>query len=780
MGELTWIARYPELYLKEVKSIENLYPRLEKCEVLLEEGILAYHGEIPVRLSSGTKWKKILLKYPRMFPISLPQITPLESLPDKEPHGNLTYLLVSARHQMSNRSLCLVERDPFGEAGVVRGVDILGRAKKWFVSVETGFNPYDSLEADLQSHLPKAGDILLGPDFYSDKLKVGGYFYAFPYLLSSGKAKKYVGLAYSSEFEADSGGVAKFKDCRNTLQIPFPWIGSRLWDAAEKLGNNSNALNEVLKSCGLIRGVWWNLDKEPLPPRNGNDILELICDANDSEESEKTINSFKTDITTETHLYIGLRYPNRKDGYEWLMCKLPIRNAQQNTPSIIPTNAKLNLFKNAPVFSLYVHSLTQKELLLRNEGRFPKKISESKISLFGVGSVGSTIADLLNKAGVGQLNLFDYDTLQTGNVIRHQNGIEDFGEPKVLTTSWKLAKHNPFTEVNLFNTNLLDSYQKIEDALSFQNDFVISSTADEPLETAINEVAVLSKKTVYYVRAMRGGTAGRIFRVTPGRDACRYCLTHYLTDSNNEFKEWLKIPELENTILSFECGNPILAASGIDLTFISSLCSKLVIEDIEKNFGDENHWLWSSESIEGHPDLQNPYKMVSKQIPPIPDCPFCSEPDIKEVSIPSNVQNKIEQLAIQAKENETGGILVGYFDENNVAIVTNASDPGPNSIMTPKKFLKDTEYTQTWLEKQIRESSESIEYIGEWHSHTNGDTSPSTTDIESLTGIMESPNYLCETPVMLILGTKEQKVIEKSAYVFVQNRPFQQIEYKSS
>ncbi len=529
----------------------------------------------------------------------------------------------------------------------------------------------------------------------------------------------------------------------------------------------------------IIRGFWWDLKKEPKPPRTGFDILKLISDVENRESLEKALDSFYPDLRTEQFLFIGLRFPARQGGFDWLFCCAQLRAARETYPLILNFENKLELFKNAGITVLFRHPVRQQELMLRNRGRVPVNISEKKISLFGVGAVGSVIADLLAKAGVGELKLFDYDILETGNVIRHQSGIEHFGESKVLATYWNLVQHNPFIKVSRKRWNLSESYEAIDIALS-DCDLVISSTANEPLETAVNEVAVIKKQPVYYVRAMRGGSAGRIFRVIPGRDACRYCISQYISDLAGEFSEWLNVAELEDTLLSFECGNPILAASGVDLTIISSICSKIVLEDVEKNFGDDNHWLWTSEPVAAHPALSWAYCLSARQIPPSPACPFCSKPPVRIAYIPPEIQTKMEGLAIQSGINETGGILVGYFDDEKNAIVTDASDPGPNAVCLPTKFLKDTVYTQQWLENQIKSSARPIEYIGEWHSHTNGDTTPSITDITSLTGIAESPNYLCQTPIMLILGSNGAEIIKKSAYCFSQERPFQEIEYGNS
>ena len=137
------------------------------------------------------------------------------------------------------------------------------------------------------------------------------------------------------------------------------------------------------------------------------------------------------------------------------------------------------------------------------------------------------------------------------------------------------------------------------------------------------------------------------------------------------------------------------------------------------------------------------------------------------------------RTAISSGENETGGILVGYFSDDSSAIVTGASDAGPNAESSPTHFSRDVEHTQRWLEKQIRASKMRVEYIGEWHSHPSEDTNPSITDITSLAGIANAENYLCNKPVALILGCVEGNVVRRSAYSIAPKRPYRAIEYST-
>jgi hypothetical protein len=254
MNNLSWITLYPELYREERHLVEKQYPSLKFCRAAYDVGRIVYHGELDVHDSAGVTKHRIVLHYPALFPYHPPIVTPVKTLPGNEPHSGwvIEPMIISARHQMAGGNLCLVESDPFrGSPEITRGIDVLRKARAWFFGVKSGHNPYDSLEADLQAHLNKGGDILIGPEFYSNELHKGGYFYAARILeMPMINIGRFVALAYSSDFE----DVAKFKDCRASLERPFPWIQSNIWDVAQQLSVDNVAFRDLVASTMVMVG----------------------------------------------------------------------------------------------------------------------------------------------------------------------------------------------------------------------------------------------------------------------------------------------------------------------------------------------------------------------------------------------------------------------------------------------------------------------------------------------------------------------------------------------
>lgn len=78
-------------------------------------------------------------------------------------------------------------------------------------------------------------------------------------------------------------------------------------------------------------------------------------------------------------------------------------------------------------------------------------LQSKTVTIVGCGSLGSGIATLLAKAGVGGLNLVDPELLSSENVSRHDLGLFDVGHPKATALADRLRADFPhIREVNGF------------------------------------------------------------------------------------------------------------------------------------------------------------------------------------------------------------------------------------------------------------------------------------------------------------------------------------------
>ena len=213
-----------------------------------------------------------------------------------------------------------------------------------------------------------------------------------------------------------------------------------------------------------------------------------------------------------------------------------------------------------------------------------KKLQNLKITIIGIGGLGSYIAVLLSAMGVKNIKLVDADTVNISNFTRQIFfTVNDFAKsiPKVKSLERYINLFNP--EVNVqsvcryLNTKL-DAEQIIDD----DTDIVIQ-TADKPkgfLERIINEICI--KKNISYIFS-HGGNIGPFY--VPGiSKTCYLCLEKLLNEeSSNLYDAFIKNFDnnMETVTDSFVLG-PLRGAFYIISEIIRYVVDKNSITIIDK------------------------------------------------------------------------------------------------------------------------------------------------------------------------------------------------------
>ena len=83
-------------------------------------------------------------------------------------------------------------------------------------------------------------------------------------------------------------------------------------------------------------------------------------------------------------------------------------------------------------------------------GRLPQNVRSASFAVIGVGALGSAIAELLARAGVGELLLIDCDTLKVGNLVRHTLTMSDL-EKKADAMAARLVGVSPNVQVDFMS-----------------------------------------------------------------------------------------------------------------------------------------------------------------------------------------------------------------------------------------------------------------------------------------------------------------------------------------
>ena len=80
-----------------------------------------------------------------------------------------------------------------------------------------------------------------------------------------------------------------------------------------------------------------------------------------------------------------------------------------------------------------------------------EKLGKTKIALFGLGGVGSFVAEALIRSGIGAIDIFDNDTVDITNINRQLIATEStVGRLKTEVTAERLKDINPAVSVGEF------------------------------------------------------------------------------------------------------------------------------------------------------------------------------------------------------------------------------------------------------------------------------------------------------------------------------------------
>lgn len=95
---------------------------------------------------------------------------------------------------------------------------------------------------------------------------------------------------------------------------------------------------------------------------------------------------------------------------------------------------------------------TKQELYAALEQRHGKarqeKFKQARVAICGLGGLGSAIAIMLARAGIGQLHLIDFDAVDISNLNRQQYFISQIGKPKTEALKENLLQISPYLTIH--------------------------------------------------------------------------------------------------------------------------------------------------------------------------------------------------------------------------------------------------------------------------------------------------------------------------------------------
>ena len=153
--------------------------------------------------------------------------------------------------------------------------------------------------------------------------------------------------------------------------------------------------------------------------------------------------------------------------------------------------------------------LKEEDLLQRNVKGISEKLKKVKVCILGLGGLGSNVAVLLARSGIGYLKLVDFDIVEASNLNRQQYRISHINMKKVEALKSIIKEINPFVEVDI-----LDIKVSKENIHSIVGDIEIVVEAFDRAETKamlMEELLTNTNKIMVSASGMAGlGSANEI------------------------------------------------------------------------------------------------------------------------------------------------------------------------------------------------------------------------------------------------------------------------------
>jgi len=139
-----------------------------------------------------------------------------------------------------------------------------------------------------------------------------------------------------------------------------------------------------------------------------------------------------------------------------------------------------------------------------------------------------------------------------------------------------------------------------------------------------------------------------------------------------------------------------------------------------------------------------------------------------KIVVADSLLKEIESIAVKHYPNEFGGFLLGKYSEDFKTVII-------ESIILPNKYKSSPilfqRSTNDLAKKFIAEYKENDRYyIGEWHSHPNGSTFYSSTDLNTMIETADSDEVQITNPLLLIVSIYDKKMRDFTFYYYKEKK----------
>lgn len=275
--------------------------------------------------------------------------------------------------------------------------------------------------------------------------------------------------------------------------------------------------------------------------------------------------------------------------------------------------------------SYYISKVVEEQLYVRIKDIFANDyLKEKKVTIVGLGALGSEVGVSLAKNGIGTIDVFDSDVFEIGNSIRHAANLFYIGERKTDVLKQLIKKVNPNIIVNQYHGNILEDSGNLEKSLE-TSDICIVLTGEKDVDYMINDIYTKKYSIPFIFSGVSIGAFSGGIELVSKDSACLRCLDlkglNKLPKPAGNFKLNELGPEYGN------CSGPALPGSEIDIKTVAMQVSRVILQvlmpESSKNYPSNKGSYFRWHGPYGSKE-KKPFTWEIRSIKKDPNCSICN------------------------------------------------------------------------------------------------------------------------------------------------------------
>lgn len=363
---------------------------------------------------------------------------------------------------------------------------------------------------------------------------------------------------------------------------------------------------------------------------------------------------------------------------------------------------------------------------------------KEQIVLVGAGAIGSHILNNFLRSGYGKWTIIDNDYFWPHNIARHTLISNDIGYTKVKSLENLSHLIQSDSDLTAIAADVFSGDSSVHTAFS-QSDIILDASASIAVERYLAlDVQSDARRISCFLNPQ--GTATIMLLESVDRSARLDLLEmQYYREllKDEKYSDHMSLPE--TMVYSGTCRSISSRISQDNVSLSAALCCKAMKLHTSNANGEIIIWTHATDSVEKESFMADKW--------------ITYEYDGWKVELSLSLLGEMRTDREKALPNETGGVLIGAYDiaRKRIYVVYQVRAP-EDSISSPTSFIRGCANLPERL-KYIQETTlDNLTYIGEWHSHPNGNTQKSADDVKLHEAIVSYNRGNCLPGCMIILG----------------------------